>query len=711
MAGAGEATHALPGVIRRALAIDAHNASKSIQDVAHIVVLMQENRSFDHYFGAFPGVWGFGDRFTVPLPDGRCVWQQSNGHRLITPYHLDQSAGNAQRVAGTPHSWSDAQAAWNHGRMTEWPAHKQDQSMGHYQHGELEFQWALADAFTLCDHYHCSLHGGTNPNRLFLWTGTNGPTGAGVAAVVNEWDSLGDSKQGYTWKTYPERLEEAGITWKVFQNLPNNFDDNSLAGFRVYRAANEVYNSPDGFPWLPFVPAMDSRTPLYKGIANTMPTGGLLEDFARDVRLGLLPQVSWIVAPDTYSEHPGPSSPVQGGWYIQQALQALVAVPEAWSKTVLIVNFDENDGFFDHVPPPVVFSRRHDGTRSGASTLGDEQLKSEYFTHPVPPGTKEQPEPDGRPYGPGPRVPCFIVSPWSRGGWVASETFDHTSVLRFIEARFGITEPNINPFRRAVCGDLTSCFDFVDPNATSPALPVLTKTFADRLRAAQESQAQVPIPDEANQALPRQQPGIRPSRALPYELSVCATVLKSVLRLSFANSGRAAAVFHVYDRLHLDDLPRRYMVEAGKQLEDTWEGSGDGRRYDLWVLGPNCFHRHFTGVVAPAGASQPLAEIAVAYDPSQSAIALALSNPGSMPCRFHVVANAYEANTQNHLVAAGAHAMVSFDLSKQGNWYDFTVTVEDLPDFSRRCAGRMENGEPGITDPCAIFQQQGTVRP
>ena len=291
--------------------------------------------------------------------------------------------------------------------MTQWPAHKQDQSMGHYQHGELEFQWALAEAFTLCDHYHCSLHGGTNPNRLFLWTGTNGPTGDGVAAVVNEWDSLGDSKQGYTWKTYPERLEEAGITWKTFQNLPNNFDDNSLAGFRVYRAANEVYNSPDGFPWLPFVPAMDSRTPLYKGIANTMPTGGLLEDFARDVRLGLLPQVSWIVAPDTYSEHPGPSSPVQG----------------------------------------------------------------------------------------------------------------------------------------------------------------------------------------------------------------------------------------------------------------------------------------------------------VAYDPSQSAIALALSNPGSMPCRFHVVANAYEANTQNHLVAAGARAMVSFDLSKQGNGYDFTVTVEDLPDFSRRCAGRMENSEPGITDPCAIFQQ------
>lgn len=211
----GSALSAIPASIRNALALPALQQTGTLADVSHVVILMQENRSFDHYFGTLAGVRGFGDRFTIPLPGGRSVWQQQAQDRVIVPYHLDQRRGNAQCVIGTPHEWPDAQQAWDHGRMASWPQAKTPPSMGYYTEQEIPFQFALANAFTLCDAYHCSLHAGTNANRLFLWTGTHGPGSTGVSALLNEWDGPGPAHEGYTWMTYPERLQAAGIDWKV----------------------------------------------------------------------------------------------------------------------------------------------------------------------------------------------------------------------------------------------------------------------------------------------------------------------------------------------------------------------------------------------------------------------------------------------------------------------------------------------------------------
>ncbi|MGM7343321.1 alkaline phosphatase family protein, partial [Acinetobacter baumannii] len=128
------------------------------------------------------------------------------------------------------------------------------------------------------------------------------------------------------------------------------------------------------------------------------------------------------------------------------------AVPEVWSKTALLINFDENDGYFDHMPSPSAPSRLKNGQYAGKSTLSNADMQDEYFDHAAPEGSHSQPTPDGRVYGPGPRVPLYVISPWSRGGWVNSQVFDHTSVLMFLEKRFGVKEPNISPYRRAVCG-------------------------------------------------------------------------------------------------------------------------------------------------------------------------------------------------------------------------------------------------------------------
>lgn len=708
-----------PLSIQKALAIDANVETGTIQDVKHVVILTQENRSFDNYFGTFKGVRGFGDRFGIPLSDDRKVWEQyDKSKNKILPYHLDSSIGNAQRVSGTPHAWKDGQAAWDCGRMGNWVEHKQPQSMGYYKKVEVDFQFALADAFTLCDAYHCSMHTGTNPNRKFIWTGTNGPTGAGVASVVNEFDSIGASTVGYDWKTYPERLQAAGVSWKVYQNMPDNFTDNPLAGFKQYRLANEQSGQPVSHS-RPVSPAYDEKIdatqPLYKGIANTMPNdGGLLGQFKQDIQQGKLPEVSWIVAPAAYSEHPGPSSPVQGAWYIQELLNTLTADPVLWSKTVLLVNFDENDGFFDHIPSPSAPSREINEKGDilkvhGKTTLTDEQVSYEYFNHPSIQGSTGQPSlqyVNGENqnfwhgvYGPGVRVPFYVISPWSRGGWVNSQVFDHTSIIQFLEQRFGVMEPNISPYRRAVCGDLSSAFNFKTPNID--VLPVLegqrTKQEADSIRLAQQGLAQVKVP--ASQNLPTQETGIRYSRALPYVLHTSAKVLvqQNQVKLMFSNTGKQGAVFHVYNKLDLAAIPRRYMVEAGKQLDDEW--ALNAGQYDLWVLGPNGFHRAFKGDINDPIQLDSLAEIRVCVEECEPKLYLKLRHDGSKAINLEVKANAYLNGKTWRITTQSTEQDLVLDMSEVYGWYDFSVYIQDKTSFERRFSGRLELGKDSYSDP------------
>ncbi|MFN3521723.1 MAG: phosphocholine-specific phospholipase C [Phenylobacterium sp.] len=685
---AGAAGFLLPPAIARARGIDAAVRTGTIADVEHVVIFMQENRSFDHYFGTMNGVRGFGDRFPIPLSDvegaqDRTVWVQEHtkagaGPRLIAPFPLDTAQSFAlMRVEGTPHSWPDAQAAWDEGRMSRWPDAKTAHAMGYYRASDIPFQFALADAFTLCDAYHCSIQTGTNTNRLMLWTGTNDPGGKnGGPAIGNSHDnvpSLGGHPQDYTWTTYVERLGKAGITWRVYQDMADNFEDNPLAGFASFRQA---------FAGAP------GADPVLKELGlGTRKLDGL----KADVLAGRLPQVSFIVAPAAESEHPGPSSPAQGADYTAQVLDALTADPKVWARTVLFIMFDENDGFFDHVPPPAPPSRdaARPGGLAGGSTAdltGEHHLVRSEADAP-----SERPELIGRPYGLGPRVPLYVVSPWSRGGFVNSQVADHTSVIRFLETRFGVTEPNISPWRRAVCGDLTSCFDFRTPNdaAFTAALPA-TAAVADRAKAlpGRTTPATPAVPHAPEQAA-----GPRPSRALPYALDVAAKGEASGVRLTFRNIGAAAAVLHVYDRKRLDQAPRRYTVEPRKSLTDLWD---DADGYDLWVLGPNGFHRHFAGLAA---AGEP--EVMAAYDARRALVTLTLRNPTREPLTVQVKPSAYGEALAGWTAPLDPHGAASkaWRLGDTGGWYDLTLTVDGEPAYLRRLAGRLETGRDSVTDP------------
>jgi phospholipase C len=704
-AGAAATLSAFPPAIRKALAISADRRTGTLQDVDHIVILTQENRSFDHYFGGMNGVRGFADRFPIPVPaspgiTGKTAWIQPNQVRGALPRAVAPFALNTRqrfrhmRVEGTPHTWPDAQAAWNHGRMNAWPRAKYNHAMAYFDQRDMPFQYALANAFTLCDAYHCSFQGGTNPNRLFLWTGTNDPLGKGNGpATYNDYDwfdaDYGDG--GYAWTTYPERLQAAGITWQVYENMEDNFTDNPLAGFKTFR---------DAWHRVPGASAA-----LRQRGASTRD----LDLLKQDVLAHRLPQVSWIVATATGSEHPGPSSPAQGADYTSRVLDALTAGSAVWARTVLIVNFDENDGFFDHMPPPAVpsYVRWHpDRTQAALAGQSSVDTTGEYHEVLVDYHADEAERALlHRPYGLGPRVPMYAVSPWSKGGWVNSQVFDHTSVIRFIEQRFGVMEPNISAWRRAVCGDLTSAFNFADPD-DAKFFSRLPQTLALSNRAGALLEHSIPATPTAL-ALPTQAAGARPSRALPYQLQVAGGVKGDAsaadgahIVLRFSNSGAAAAVFHVYDRLHLNRIPSRYTVAPGDELHDSWKTAPTGA-YDLWVLGPNGFHRHYTGNARRAlDASQANPEVELTYDVANQALKVTLINSGGAPCTFQLRANAYfEEGPVVRTVVARATDSLSWSLRASARWYDFSVTAAGHLLYSRRFAGRLENGEPSISDP------------
>ena len=303
--------------------------------------------------------------------------------------------------------------------MDNWlPAHRKADGvkapyvMGYHTRADIPFQFALAEAFTICDAYHCALMGPTWPNRLYWMTGTIDPDGEAGGPVTGNRAVAG----GFRWTTYAERLQKAGVSWKVYQQQ-DNYGCNLLEHFKVFKEA-------------------DRDSDLYNRGMVREPEG----KFEYDAMHDNLPAVSWIIPTSTQSEHPD-FMPAAGAAFVASKLDAIAANPEVWAKTAFILNYDENDGIFDHVPPPT-----------------------------PPPGTPKE-FVKGLPIGGGFRVPCIIASPWTAGGWVCSQPFDHTSVLQFLEKWTGVAEPNISDWRRKTFGDLTAAFRFDDGKAEPPALP------------------------------------------------------------------------------------------------------------------------------------------------------------------------------------------------------------------------------------------------
>jgi phospholipase C len=760
LSGMGGLASVLPPSIERAFAINPA-AGTTFLDAEHVVILMQENRSFDHCYGTLNGVRGFNDPRAITLPNGKPVWYQTNEKgQSYAPFRLNIKESNATWMGSLPHGWTDQVDARNNGAYDKWlvakkSGHKQYEhmplTMGFYNRDDLPFYYSLADAFTICDQNFCSSLTGTTPNRLHLWTGKVREDARSQARVRNEETDYGAEAQ---WKTFPERLEENDVSWKIYQNeislgilegehedWLSNFTDNSIEWFsqynvrfhpayiksipkkiealrkkmetdnseklktqldqllkeqKIYTAENwnklsgfqknihqkaftTNINDPEGYHDLVNVKYDDNGTSR----EMNLPKGDVLYQFRKDVNEGTLPMVSWLVAPCNFSDHPG--APWYGAWYLSESIDILTKNPEVWKKTIFILCYDENDGYFDHVPP---FIPPRDQEDEYESLEMDLKRKSDEWAR-------------GGPIGLGYRVPLVIASPWSRGGAVNSQVFDHTSILMFLEKFVNhktgknIKETNISSWRRNICGDLTSVFKPYNGETMKMPEAVKRKEFVESIHKAQFKD--LPAMPQPMNKVPVQEKGVRPSNALPYELHVSGNLEKNKRTFTITMESRKTigAPFTVY-LYGKQWATRHYAVQAGGSVKDSFPlDMFQNSKYHIRVDGPNGFMREYKG-----DANDPLM-VDVGYDVDKNKvmtgnIVVNILVSSSSAQAVEIIDNAYGHQKQSMSLGKTTIISTSLDLSKSSGWYDSTLKVGDL-EF--RFAGRVETGKETTTDP------------
>jgi len=818
LSGASAVSGFIPDSIQRAYAIQPEPGSTFL-DAEHIVILMQENRSFDHAFGTLRGVRGFNDPRAIRLPNGNSVFvQTSRSGDSFAPWRLDIRDSRITWMGSLPHSRNSQVDAWNDGRHDAWIDAKRSgeseyadipMTMGHYTREDLPFYYALADAFTVCDQHYCAVMTSTSPNRCFLWTGTIRDRQSADSRVFMRNEEIDDG--GMIWKTFPERLQEAGISWKSYQNelsrsaltgeadaWLSNFGDNILECFASYnveaypgfaaaaerwiaessreiqkleariaaetspseaaslqtrlkaernrvenfrrtlaQCGNERYQQLTGEQRALFHAAFVTNTddPDYHalqelqfddaGTPRTMkvPRGDVFHQFRKDVEEGNLPTVSWLTAPENFSDHP--TSPWYGAWYVSEVMDILTKNPDVWKKTIFILTYDENDGYFDHAPSFVAADPKRPET-GGASAGIDTGIEYTYVEDELAQGVERKYARSG-PIGMGFRVPMIIASPWTRGGWVNSQLFDHTSSLMFlecfIERKYGKTvkEENISAWRRAVAGDLTSAFRRYD--SREPDLDFLNR---DRFVIGIEQARYKEIPsnysklsaleiDDINRGpqhssfTSHQEPGTRPSCALPYELyaegSPTSDGTQFELRLAAGNKvhgdNAAGAAFIVHLR-NLNDpasggfQSATYAVKAGDTLRPRFPLSLFGNAgYSIEVHAPNGFYRSFTGTTG-----LPQLQIQTEYEQKNAGltgnILVRMHNTSTKPVNVTVAEASYRTDSKRKTLRPDETWSRRLHLRGSHGWYDFTVRTEAT---ALRFAGRVETGRPSMSDP------------
>lgn len=820
----------IPGATQRAYAITP-DPGTTFRDAEHVVILMQENRSFDHMFGTLQGVRGFKDPRALRQPDGSSAFlQRDRGGNGYLPWRLNMRDSRITWMGSLPHGRGDQVDAWNGGLHNNWVEAKRSgrkeftnipMTMGYYTRDDLPFYYGLADAFTICDQNYCSIMTSTTPNRLMLWSGTvreqvDGGSRVHLHNGLNRGGNLG-------WTSYPERLQAAGLSWKVYQNqirceggltgehydLLGNYGDNSLEffpAFPIHASADYRKTATDAIdglqaelrkreaqfrqqlgdlsPSSPEATALNAQLKAYaaqhallehrrtfgnvdldkltpeqkllrhRGLATNsgdpdfmsletlsmemdgetrtmlVPKGDILHQFRKDVRAGDLPLVSWLVPPGAFSDHP--SYPWYGAWYVSEVMNILTENPEVWKKTIFILTYDENDGYFDHVPSYVAADPANPLT-GGASAGIDTGAEYADIQDDLIQGIAETHARSG-PIGLGYRVPMIIASPWSRGGWVNSELCDHTSIIRFLEtfidAKYGkkVVETNISSWRRTVCGDLTSNFRRYDSkpvklsflnrdghlkdiqSAKQKPLPSDYRI----LKGADLSQA-IAAPDAVRDML-FQEPGTRPSCGLPYELYADGEVEEHSgsfrLHLQAGNNlfgeGSSGAPFNIYlhgtkqgsQRFEIEGQPQRvaaatYAVRAGDEIKTDIELSRFiSGNYDIAIHGPNGFYRNFKG-----GTSDPDIEIRCRYQRRSGGLTIFLTNRSNAACDIAVRHLSYGEPLQSVNLEPHSKRRIVLDLRDSHQWYDFEISVAGHPGFLKHYAGRVETGAPGLTDP------------
>lgn len=832
LTGAVPLTSMIPKSILRALSIDPEPGS-TFMDAEHIVILMQENRSFDHAYGKLRGVRGFNDPRAIELPNKNKVWLQSNAKgETYAPFRLDIKNSRATWMSSLPHSWENMVEARNDGKHDLWLEAKKSSNkdhqhmpltMGFHDRNDIPFYYALADAFTVCDQHFCSCLTGTTANRHYLWSGTlRDPNYRKSKAMVHNGDVT--YNKWARWKTFPERLEETGVSWRVYQNelsMPcgfegeesawlANFTNNNLEWFEQYgvRYAEgfQNYLSRVIAEYPQKIRAMEANlarldrgSSEYEKLSHSLeesrkilqeaqenkknwnresfellsefernihnkafqtnsahkdyhsietleyndggtsremkvPKGDILYQFRKDVDEGQLPAVSWVCAPKNFSDHPG--APWYGAWYISEMMSILTKNPEVWKKTIFIVTYDENDGYFDHVPPFVPPETGNPETGKISHNIDTWQE----FARKEDELERRKDEVEKAKWGPvglGFRVPMLVVSPWSRGGFVNSDVLDHTSTIQLIEkvmqkkANGRLYEPNISPWRRMICGDMSSAFRPYHGEKIEFPKSVERDEFITTIHQAQyrdlpqgyknlslEEQKMINTQPRRTQLMPRQEPGIKDSNGLKYAMAVhgCFDANEDAFHIVMANPdfnfgqktrGYPLMVYAIgdYRTAHGQGYEKmrtwNYAVAAGDQLTASFPlRNFPNKDYHLRVYGPNGFFREFRGNHQDPPLKLTYMPETISSDPTKLTgnLELVLHNTSDSELIVRIEDRAYGLPPTQLTVEPGLQKSV-LDLSQSHFWYDFILRVDGYDSYAQYAAGRVETGQSGKSDP------------
>lgn len=837
LSGGAGLSGALPASIARALAIHP-NPGSNYWDAEHVVILMQENRSFDHCFGTLRGVRGFNDPRAITLPNKNLVWLQTNeAGETYAPFRFDIRDTKITWMGDIPHSRSSQVDANNLGKFDQWLNAKRSSNknyanmpltMGHYTREDLPFNYAMADAFTICDQNFSSAMTSTWPNRLFLWGGTiRGEQNEDAKAFIRNEIPYGEAH----WKTFPERLEENDISWKVYQNeisagggfkdeeraWLSNFGCNPLeflSPYNVRFSANYIKSLQNQVELLPkeisdlenrlsataatdklhkklqtdiakkrevlndkkeqlekwsiknFEGLSQHQKNIYRKAFTTnaddpeyrtleqlkysdngverelfVPKGDVLYQFRKDVDAGKLPTVSWLVPSQNISDHP--SAPWYGSWFVSEILDILTKNPEVWKKTIFILTYDENDGYFDHIPPFVAPDHRDPLTGKCSPGLNNNGYEYVRLQNELKDGVPKK-EARGGPIGLGYRVPMVIASPWSRGGKVCSQVFDHTSSLQFLEEflnkKYGkkIKEENISEWRRAICGNLTSAFTLYDKEEQEKLPFLIREPFLESIYNAkfktEPSNFRKLTRDEINQInkapatsplMSQQEPGTRPANPLPYQIYADGSLTpgKKSFRIRMEakkdafGERSAGSPFNIYapgeylspeaekkhERIFAPVRAWHFAVGVGDTLTEEWPlHNFRNGGYHLCLYGPNGFFREFIGTE-----NDPELQIDCTYESDQSQknqltgnlIVSVVNLSKSKEYNIEIRDKAYEGRTVLKNINPSGKETVVLNLAKSFGWYDFSIGIQNNQAFLKRYAGKVETGKESYSDP------------
>lgn len=378
----------------------------------HVIWIIQENHSFDNYFGTFPGADG--------PPPSTCIPVMPGSKRCVKPFHMPKG----EPIYDLHHGWNNEHEAWDSGRMDGFVyAEGTPFTMAYYDAQDIPNYWAYARHYTLCDHFFSSIMSESLTNHLYIVAAQSGGLIGGLTSVKQIGKVLGEYG-GFNFASIVNRLEQGHVSWKYYvETLPKTAGPSSYGILpRLWFGAPKkfsLWNPLAGFKAVRMDPAW------MKNLVN-------LKEYYQDLHSGTLPDVSWIVPTFEDSEHPPETiAPVaRGMWYVTKIINALMRSPY-WKNSVVFLTWDDYGGFYDNVPPPIVDA-----------------------------------------FGYGPRVPTIIISPYAKADYISHFTYAFSSMLKFIEVRWGL-KPLTE--RDAHADPMLECFDFDQTPLPTLVIPLPKK--------------------------------------------------------------------------------------------------------------------------------------------------------------------------------------------------------------------------------------------